>query len=159
MPETLLVYPHTLRVHFPSQKKRSYIIWSSGLFRPLGKLLPAPLMSLQRGQPLNKKLFTFVNTSEKDTYRAGATDGLEPVPSRWSLVPTSNPSLLSYPSVQYLARRDTPPLPVAPIRGAHFAQNSLTKGKLNTVFRYPLGFRCENGTLLDYGWGLAYERG
>ncbi len=30
-------------------------------------------MSLQRGQPLNKKLFTFVNTSEKETYRAGAT--------------------------------------------------------------------------------------
>ena len=89
--------------------------WSSGLFRPLGKLLPAPLMSLQRGQPLNKKLFTFVNTSEKDTYRAGAVDALEPVPSRWSLVPT----LLSYPSVQYLARRDTPPLPVAPNRGAH----------------------------------------
>ena len=41
--------------------------WSSGLFRPLGKLLPAPFMSLQRGQPLNKKLFTFVNTSEKQT--------------------------------------------------------------------------------------------
>ena len=41
--------------------------WSSGLFRPLGKLLSAPLMSLQRGQPLNKKLFTFVNTSEKQT--------------------------------------------------------------------------------------------
>ena len=100
-------------------------------------------MSLQRGQLLNKKLFTFVNTSEKDTYRAGekgtyragATDGLEPVPSRWSLVPTSNPALLSYPSVQYLARRDTPPLPVAPNRGhiGHFS--TLTKGKLNTVFR------------------------
>ena len=109
--------------------------WSSGLFRPLGKLLPAPLMSLQRGQPLNKKLFTFVNTSEKDTYRAGATDGLEPVPSRWSLVPTSNPSLLSYPSVQYLARRDTPPLPVAPNRGHTSLTTTLTKGKLYTVFR------------------------
>ena len=83
-------------------------------------------MSLQRGQPLNKKLFTFVNTSEKDTYRAGAVDALEPVPSRWSLVPT----LLSYPSVQYLAQRDTPPLPVAPNRGhiGHFS--TLTKGKL-----------------------------
>ena len=34
-----------------------------------------------------------------------------------------------------LARRDTPPLPVAPNRGhiAHFS--TLTKGKLNTVFR------------------------
>ena len=62
--------------------------WSSGLFRPLGKLLPAPFMSLQRGQPLNKKLFTFVNTSENET-RAGAADGLEPVPSRWSLVPSN----------------------------------------------------------------------
>ena len=40
-------------------------------------------------------------------------------------VPTSNPSLLSYPSVQYLARRDIPPLPVAPNnRGAHRSPNT-----------------------------------
>ena len=58
--------------------------------------------------------------------------GNEPRPTwRWR----SPTDLISYPSVQYLARRDTPPLPVAPNRGhiGHFS--TLTKGKLYTVFR------------------------
>ena len=107
----------------------------SGVFSIHNAAPPLPATAWPTTMVAGGTLGRLANDHGGGWYPQGAAAGLtrrgEPRPT-WR----SPTDLISYPSVQYLARRDTPPLPVAPNRGhiAHFFH--LDKRK--TIYSFPI---------------------